>query len=453
MKVDQRKEIGGGDETFIEHLPTEILLMIFRKLTFRQLVRASAVSHRWNELMFYLLKDRVKLRIQGLQFSNTEEWAQNRKYAALTFDAVRFGLPKGFNARWLEPLAENVKHLRFYCKLANDGALLELLRPFGAVEELLVKADELDLSKALSSYLRLCRGLLPNLRRLTIGCRYVRMMGLLKEVAPRLVSLDLELLPRLLTKLYVCRFENLESLTLRFPQRQTNIPNMLSFLRCLQEIKDLRKLGLFVNDCISVFRAAFALTSVDDLTLGGTFTVEHFSQIFDDIHRMTNLRSLSIFVITKQFLTVEAALPSLDSLCIGGTIKVNVSILTEKFPNITLLMLTTRTFDWHEVQEIANAWQSTMQHLAIEIRETDQSVIASILTMLKLRKLYLYLNEPSENHIAALIPVACMATLEELHILDKDCKQDATLAELCNCKRSCTIFIGGSLIEDVLADG
>lgn len=346
--------------------------------------------------MFYLLKDRVKLRIQGLQFSNTEEWAQNRKYAALTFDAVRFGLPKGFNARWLEPLTENVKHLRFYCKLANDGALLELLRPFGAVEELLVKADELDLSKALSSYLRLCRGLLPNLRRLTIGCRYVRMMGLLKEVAQRLVSLDLELLPRLLTKLYVCRFENLESLTLRFPQRQTNIPNMLSFLRCLQEIKNLRKLGLFVNDCISVFRAAFALTSVDDLTLGGTFTVEHFSQIFDDIHRMTNLRSLSIFVITEQFLTVEAALPSLNSLCIGGTIKVNVSILTEKFPNLTLLMLTTRTFDWHEVQEIANAWQSTMQHLAIEIRETDQSVIASILTMLKLRKLYLYLNEPSE---------------------------------------------------------
>lgn len=59
-------------------------------------------------------------------------------------------------------------------------------------------------------------------------------------------------------------------------------------------------------------------------------------------------------------------------------------------------MLTTRTFDWHEVQEIANAWQSTMQHLAIEIREIDQSVIASILTMLKLRTLYLYLNEPSE---------------------------------------------------------
>lgn len=52
-----------------------------------------------------------------------------------------------------------------------------------------------------------------------------------------------------------------------------------------------------------------------------------------------------------------------------------------------------------------------------------------------------------------MIPVACMATLEELHILDKDCKQDATLAELCNCKRSCTIFIGESLIEDVLADG
>uniref|UniRef100_A0A8D8FZ11 (northern house mosquito) hypothetical protein n=1 Tax=Culex pipiens TaxID=7175 RepID=A0A8D8FZ11_CULPI len=99
MEVEQRKEIGGGDETFIEHLPNEILLMIFRKLTFRQLVRASAVSHRWNELMFYLLKDRVKLHIQGLQFSNTEEWAQNRKYAALTFDAVRFGLPKGFNAR------------------------------------------------------------------------------------------------------------------------------------------------------------------------------------------------------------------------------------------------------------------------------------------------------------------------------------------------------------------
>lgn len=368
--------------------------MIFRKLNFRQLIRASAVNHRWNELIFYLLKDRVQLRVPPgtIRNRNTQEWTQNRTYkTALIFNA---SLSRDFNASVLEPIAEGVRVLKLHCLEANDGALLELLRLFKALETLLVKARNLQLIKAQSTFLRLCRGLLPNVCHLTIGCRHVRMMGLLKEVAPRLVTLDLELLPRLLIHFYSCRFDCLESLTLRINTNRAT--ESTGFLGCLQQMKNLRKLGLFVNGNISGFRAAFTLTSVEELTLGGMFSGDGLSENFFDISKMTNLRALNIDVATGRLFNEGVSLPSLETLKIEGSIYIFVNILTEQFPNLKVLVLTTRNLDWIEVQEITVAWQNSMEDLTIQIDQIDQSIASCFLVMQKLRILHLILDDESE---------------------------------------------------------
>lgn len=254
------------DGLSIEQLPNEILLTIFRNLRFKQLLNASAVCHHWNELVFFLLQNRVSLKFNLAEFwEDSEKWTPNRIYRKVT--SVARYVPKGFDNSWYRPMAQNVKKLGCFFGEAHDGGLLEFLGPFEAVETLEIKMGRLQVRKTLQSFVRCSSGILPSIRHLDVRCGYVRMVDFLAQVAPRLVSLKLELLPRLVPKFMDCEFPLLESLELQFkygPRVHTPASAVTKFQSM---IRNLRKLNLVVNEEYSLFGLAFGIPSIEDLTL------------------------------------------------------------------------------------------------------------------------------------------------------------------------------------------
>lgn len=366
--------------------------MIFRSLTFRQLVTASAVNHRWNELAFFLFQNRVSLQLGSWAFEGQREWT--RTYTALS---LRASLPKGLDIFLVQPLADGAHTLDINIDNANDGTLLEFLRLFRGVETLLVKIDRIRLSKTKRAFLRKTPGFLPAVRHLTLRCRYVRMVGLLAEVAPRLVTLDLDLVPRLLPNFYECQFDCLQSLTLRFKLAcvvaSWEIPEKQNLVERLRQLTSLRKLGLFVDSDINAFEVAFALPFIEELTLGGRFKGCRLAD-FRNLTQMTNLRSLSLAFEAERFSMYGVytnPLPTVEVFRTNESTEFPLPAIIGKFPNLKVLSISTATLSDLAVQAmIGSTWQNTMEDLSIVIASIKPSVVASFVALQKLKKLSVF---------------------------------------------------------------
>ncbi|KAL1398669.1 hypothetical protein pipiens_008774 [Culex pipiens pipiens] len=427
MDVDQEKESDAGvaDELSINDMPNEILLMIFRSLTFRQLVTASAVNHRWNELAFFLFQNRVSLQLGSWAFEGQREWT--RTYTALS---LRASLPKGLDTFAVQPLADGAQTLDINIDNANDGTLLEFLRLFRGVETLLVNIDRIRLSKTKRAFLRKTPGFLPAVRHLTLRCRYVRMVGLLAEVAPRL-------------------FDCLQSLTLRFKLAcvvaSWEIPEKQNLVERLRQLTSLRKLGLFADSDINAFEVAFALPFIEELTLGGRFKGCRLAD-FRNLTQMTSLRSLSLAFEAERFSMYGVytnPLPTVEVFRTNESTEFPLPAIIGKFPNLKVLSISTATLSDLAVQAmVGSTWQNTMEDLSIVIASIKPSVVASFVALQKLKKLSVFCCDDAQDGLSAFNAIAEKETMKELHIQRLYGMQWwPSAAELGACNPGCAVYI------------
>uniref|UniRef100_A0A1Q3F4Z1 F-box domain-containing protein n=1 Tax=Culex tarsalis TaxID=7177 RepID=A0A1Q3F4Z1_CULTA len=451
MEVDQVKETGSGSLAWsLDHLPNEILLKIFSSFNFWELIFYTKISPRWNKLCFYLVRDRVALELQPEMLVPPQEWTQNRRYRNVRFENA---LLPDFDSSCLQPLAEHVQRLKLTFLEADDGPLVEFLRPFVKLESLELKMGKMHPRKSRPRFLKACSGILPALRQLTIRCCYMKLMGLLAEVAPRLVSLDLELLIRLLPLFFECQFNALESLTLRLNMTGSNGKTITDtfpkekLVQFLSQMKHVRKFAIFVEFFHPAFDVAAALTAIEELTLGGNFWVLPIKTIFKCLDQLPQLRTLNIAVDSFHWLELEKPLPHVTTLNITGSVRIHLPTLARTFPNLRSLAVILRDISTAaELNFALSAWENSMEELSMQISlEFVQKLIVLFSTLRKIRKIIFDFEDDYMDDIAFLSAIGGQDTLQELHIRRvRGSAWRDTVPELFDrWTSSCAVFVNG----------
>ncbi|EDS26058.1 predicted protein [Culex quinquefasciatus] len=453
MEVDQAKETPSGAMVWsLDHLPNEILLKIFRNFSFWELIFYTTISPRWNELCFYLLRDRVTFQLQREMLIPPQFWTPDRCYRDVSY--VTDFLPDG-SSFYLQPFAEHVQKLDLTFYRADDGSLLEFLRSFGKVVTLALIVDRLQPRKPRPRFLEACAGILPEVRHLTIRCCYLKLLGLLAEVAPRLVTLDVELVVRVLPQFFECQLGALESLTLRLNMSgvdgrtiEDTFPKA-ALVQFLSQMRHVRKFGIFVDFFYPVFDVASALPSVEELTVSGKFSVMPVNKIFNCVHQMPLLRSLSINVESFHCLELDEPVPQVAALKVTGSIRIHLPTLARTFPNLRVLSVKLQDISTDaELSFALSRWENTLEELSIEIPlECVQKTAAIFNILRKIRKITFDFKDYYMDDIAFLSSIVSMETLQELHIrrVGGEAWRE-TVPELCErlrCPPSCALFVDG----------
>lgn len=375
-----------------QYFLSQILLEILRHLNFWELIFYTKISTRWNDLCFYLLRDRVTFALQSEMLVQPEVWTPNRCYRDVSFED-RF-LPD-FSSSCLQPLAEHVQKLALSFLEADDGSLVEFLRPFVKVETLVLKISRMHPRKSRPRFLQACSGILPKLRHLTIRCCYIKLMGLLAEVAPRLATLDLELVVRLMPTLFECQLNELESLTLRLNMTGANGKTITEtfpkqkLVEFLGRMKHVRKFAIFVEFFHPAFEVAAALPSIEELTLAGNFWVLPIKTIFNCVYQLPQLRSLNIMVDSFHWLDLDKPLAHVTALKISGSVRIHLPTLARTFPNLKKLAVVLRDISTDaELNYALFAWKNSLEELEFQISlGFIQKTIALFTKLRKIRKM------------------------------------------------------------------
>lgn len=361
-------------------LLVQVLLRIFRKLEFSHLIWVSVVSSRWNRLIFQLLERRVWFRLTGND--GMASLSGHRTYKQVSLRERKLRVPK-FSPGLLQALGCGAESLEIDCHVVHPELLLYVLQFFRSVVKLKLVVEVFHWSQIdAATFLEQARGILPEVRFLTMNAQFYKSVGLLAMMAPTLVTLDVRVREQLLAKFYECRFDNLEELTFRMSAMP--LPFQPSCFRAAELVdflarqNNLRKLGLHVWADFVTWDFS-KLTGIEELTLDhDIFNISGLSQ-------MTRLRSLSCKHIFVNCSNAEPV-PSLAKLELNSSSSIDAAQLARIFPNLMTLILAKLHLATPEMEQIVRAWPS-LEELSFAMSGFEATLLVPLQQFRKLRKL------------------------------------------------------------------
>ncbi|XP_039434834.1 uncharacterized protein LOC120416976 [Culex pipiens pallens] len=390
MEVDGKEFAQSRDATF-DDLPNEILLTIFAKLDFPDLLSASVVCTRWNNVIFHFFNHRIAFRLHSFfvpLLSGT------RSYRNVRITGRYLYSPQGQNENRLAALAEDAWNLHLELSEIRGGVLARLLNKFSTLRSLSLRIMRYCSERSPQLFRRLIRGVLPALKSLTLVCLTFYCMEVLAEVAPTLESLNIKLLARHRLKLYECNLASLRSLTLSMDTRSMMYLYNLEefpvdeFITFLSGLPNLRVLRLKL-DHPEAFLHIYSLRNIVELSLGGLDPAAQKCSL-DGISQMVNLKTLSI---TAQELLLPSVLQpatTVTSLTLHDLATMDIKKLARVFPSLTVFCVETpRSLMLSELRQIVVAWRA-LEELSVRIERLSEEICDCFLKLSKLRKLTLH---------------------------------------------------------------
>ncbi|XP_058824446.1 uncharacterized protein LOC131685061 [Topomyia yanbarensis] len=493
MEVDSVQS--ESDFATFHDMPNEIMQMIFRCLQFRDLLNASLVCHRWNQLVFYFFGNRIQLRVQaykrlGLSFDE-DALSEHRHYRNVSLSCATLN---DLNTSFTESIVEHAENLRLNIITEHRDGLVDFLRKGTQLRKLHLEIKrfigERPLEKArLKSELAGVETLallfecesygsrvvvkqifeknFPSVRHLVIRCNFSMYVDVLEGFIPRLYSLEVDVAGRLINKfIKLDGFISLTSLTLRMvPKsalsklRSFRIDDFRAFLLKLRQLKTL-SLTLGDPDNHDLCMAVYGVTNLEKLkfslyTFGfRPFPPEESCIYLDGIQKMVNLRSLYISASRIRYppdLNIQP-LVHITELVLSITtprcsyILANGCKLKQLFPNMKSLETHGGGLNESEAKLLVDWWPN-LEILFIHSGYVSQSALRVLWQLSNLRVLKLigcFENVLSNNLLYDLL--LAMSNLQQFHCTDQMLDPTVVEEQLTKMNLKCSVFLNGRLL-------
>lgn len=435
----------------MDDLPNEVLVHIFRPLPFDDRLRLSLVCKRWNQLIFNFLDADIYLCLceDDRDVPAEGTLSEHRLYRQVKLCGTTFEGLEGVHEERIEALAAGARSLILEIREPMKEEFIEMMKKFSGLRSLTISCEEFcdDAGEGEG------RGLLPNLERLAF-----EQLGRFRDTDP---SGLLELF---------MRKKKIRHFVIRYADRDFHkIVEWTDLLNVLAP--RLLSLNLNIQSFLMRYLCKMNFNALTILDLRVEFTVEGFTpeKLVKAIYRMANLEKLKIIFFTligdaqqldlsgvwqltklKQFdaqvdslafpQAVTEPLPALNQLSIKIEEATQLQTLHEIFPNLKILEIYSPSFKRDLWTQLVTAWP-TLEHLTFRVGNQYLGVrmLKTLQKLPNLRRLSL-LGVYKQTSLSIVEPVLAIPTLRELHL------KGAWKGSVPEQNRHCRVFVNDGFV-------
>ncbi|EDS44398.1 predicted protein [Culex quinquefasciatus] len=407
----------------IDDLPNEVLVMIFRLLPFADRLQVCIVCKRWNGLVFSFLDEHIFLCLSQ-EDRNVPEGAlsEYRTYRQVKLCGSTFDGLEDVHGERIEALAAGARSLVLEIREPQKEEFIQLLRKFCHLRSLTMSCEEFYVVDEEDEG----RGLLPNLERLA----FEQLGDFRDSDSPDLLKLFMR---NRTIRHFVIRYcdpdfhkivewmDLLEALAPRLLSLSLNINCFLARYPCEMKFKALKVLYLRVQFSVEGFtadeltQAVYRMANLEDLTIVFFAMVGKHPLKLDGVWQLTKLNKFIANVDSFVLPEIIQPMPHLETLSIKINDATELQKLKQLFPNLKALEIQSIAFNRELWLPLVTAWP-TLENLNFRVGNQFLGVrmLKTLQSLSNLRKLALSGVYKAAN-LSILDPVLAIATLQELH--------------------------------------